>query len=34
MLGLKIINGRVFIPGSGFFDLDVGVKDGKNHRPF
>ncbi len=29
MLGLKIINGRVFIPGSGFFDLDVGVKDGK-----
>ena len=29
MLGLKIINGRVFVPGSGFFDLDVGVSDGK-----
>lgn len=29
MLDLKIINGKVFIPGSGFFDLEVGVKEGK-----
>ena len=29
MLDLKIINGKVFIPGSGFFNLEVGVKDGK-----
>ena len=29
MLDMKIQNGTVFIPGSGFFDLDVGVKDGK-----
>ncbi len=29
MLDLKIINGKVFLPGSGFFDLAVGVKDGK-----
>ncbi len=29
MLDLKIINGNVFIPGSGFFNLEVGIKDGK-----
>ena len=29
MLDLKIINGKVFIPGSGFFNLEVGIKDGK-----
>jgi dihydropyrimidinase len=29
MLDLKIINGKVFIPAGGFFDLEVGVKDGK-----
>lgn len=29
MLDLKIQNGTVFIPGSGFFQCDVGVKDGK-----
>ena len=29
MLDLKITNGKVFLPGSGFFDLAVGVKDGK-----
>ncbi len=29
MLDLKITNGRVFVPGSGFFDQEVGVKDGK-----
>ncbi len=29
MLDLKIANGKVFIPGSGFYDLDMGVKDGK-----
>jgi len=29
MLELKIVNGQVFIPGSGFFDLDVGINNGK-----
>ncbi len=29
MLELKVVNGQVFIPGSGFFDLDVGVNQGK-----
>jgi len=29
MLDLKIINGKVFIPECGFFDLDLGIKDGK-----
>ena len=29
MLDLKIINGKVFIPRSGFFDLELGIKDGK-----
>ena len=29
MLDLKITNGNVFIPGAGFFKLEVGVKDGK-----
>jgi len=29
MLDLAITNGKVFIPGSGFFELNVGVKDGK-----
>lgn len=29
MLDLKIIGGKVFVPGGGFFDLGVGVKDGK-----
>lgn len=29
MLDLKITNGNVFIPGAGFFELEVGVKDGK-----
>ena len=29
MLNIKITNGKVFIPGSGFFNLEVGIKDGK-----
>jgi len=29
MLDLKITNGRVFVPGGGFFDLEVGIKNGK-----
>ena len=29
MLDLKIINGRVFIPGGGFFDLELGIKEGR-----
>lgn len=29
MLDIKITHGKVFIPGSGFFNLDVGIKDGK-----
>lgn len=29
MLDIKITNGKVFIPRDGFFDLDVGIKDGK-----
>jgi len=29
MLDLAITNGKVFIPGSGFFELTVGVKNGK-----
>ena len=29
MVEMKITNGRVFIPGSGFFNLDVGVNAGK-----
>jgi dihydropyrimidinase len=29
MLDLKIINGKVFVPGSGFFNVGIGVKEGK-----
>jgi dihydropyrimidinase len=29
MLELKLINGQVFIPDSGFFNLDIGLNDGK-----
>jgi dihydropyrimidinase len=29
MLDLKITNGKVFIPGAGFFSLEVGIKNGK-----
>lgn len=29
MLDIKITHGKVFIPGNGFFNLDVGIKDGK-----
>ncbi|RLC27331.1 MAG: hydantoinase [Deltaproteobacteria bacterium] len=29
MLDLKVVGGRVFVPGAGFFDLAIGVKDGK-----
>jgi len=29
MIELKVVNGQVFIPGSGFFDLDVGINNGK-----
>lgn len=29
MLELKVTNGNVFIPGTGFFKTDVGVKEGK-----
>ncbi|MBW2608868.1 MAG: amidohydrolase family protein [Deltaproteobacteria bacterium] len=29
MTELRVVNGQVFIPGSGFFDLDVGVNQGK-----
>jgi len=29
MLDLKIKNGKAFIPGAGFFEVGIGVKDGK-----
>jgi len=29
MLDLKITNGRVFVPGGGFFDLELGIKEGR-----
>lgn len=29
MLDLKIVNGNVFVPGSGFFDADIGIKGGR-----
>ncbi len=29
MLDLNVVNGKVFIPGGGFFDLSVGIKAGK-----
>ena len=33
MLDLKIINGKAFIPGSGFFALEVGVREGTLTMP-
>lgn len=29
MIELKVINGKVFIPGAGFFDLDIGINQGR-----
>ena len=29
MLDSRISNGKVFVPGSGFFNVDLGIKDGK-----